>query len=40
MSVSTQQGAGAVEAALAGPLTELAAAIQTRMLRLENERSG
>ncbi|MEM5429679.1 IclR family transcriptional regulator [Cupriavidus oxalaticus] len=40
VSVSTQQGAGAVEAALAGPLMELAAAIQTRMLRLESERSG
>ena len=43
VSVSTQQGAGAVEAAeaaLAGPLMELAAAIQLRMQRLEDEGSG
>ena len=35
VSVSTQQDAGAIEAALAKPLMELAAAIQARMLRGE-----
>ncbi|MNL48735.1 hypothetical protein D3C87_1716140 [compost metagenome] len=35
VSVSTHQDAGAVEAALAKPLMELAAAIQERMPRVE-----
>jgi DNA-binding IclR family transcriptional regulator len=40
VSVSTQEDAEAVEAALAEPLMELAAAIQARMRRLESEISG
>ncbi|WP_354674741.1 IclR family transcriptional regulator [Cupriavidus alkaliphilus] len=40
VSVSTQEDAEAVEAALAEPLMDLAAAIQARMRRLESEMSG
>lgn len=35
VSISTQQDAGAVEAALARPLRELASAIEVEMVRLE-----
>lgn len=40
VSVSTQPDAGAVEAALAGPLMALAAAIQARIRQLEAEFAG